>query len=138
MNNINFELDEIVDIKYLGNNTTIDIEVDGDHLFFADDILTHNSQFNREVLNKPIDEISEGNIGESWKKVKIADCLIAMAATAEERLQGVINMKGLKNRNGPKDFIINMKIIYELLRITDGKSNNNASTQKKKRKNDEE
>lgn len=80
------------------------------------------SQFNRTVLNKPIEEIDEGSIGESWKKVKIADALIAMGMTAEERLNGRINMKGVKNRNGPKDWIANMVIQYEYLKIIDQKS----------------
>lgn len=80
------------------------------------------SQLQRDVINKPIEEISEGNIGESWKKIKIADCVIVMSATPEERTQGVINTKGVKNRNGPKDWIINMRIAYELLKITDQKS----------------
>jgi replicative DNA helicase len=79
------------------------------------------SQFNRTVLNKPIEEVDEGSIGESWKKVKIADALIAMGMTAEERLNGIINMKGVKNRNGPKDWIANMQIQYEYLRIVDQK-----------------
>lgn len=80
------------------------------------------TQFNREVINKPIEEIHEGNIGESWKKMKIADCIIAMGMTPEERAQGVINMKGIKNRNGPKDWITSMGIIYEYLKIVDKKN----------------
>jgi len=36
-------LDEIVSIKKVGVMTTIDIEVDQDHLFYCNNILTHNS-----------------------------------------------------------------------------------------------
>ena len=36
-------LDEIVSIRKVGIRRTVDIEVDGDHLFFANGILTHNS-----------------------------------------------------------------------------------------------
>ena len=36
-------LDEIVSIKKIGSKTTVDIEVDGDHLFYCNGILTHNS-----------------------------------------------------------------------------------------------
>ena len=113
--------DEIVEIEEIDEMGLIDIEVDGDHLFFADDILTHNSQFQRSVLDKPIEEISEANIGESWKKVKIADGLIAMGMTALERQNGILNMKGVKNRNGVKDWIVNMEIEYQYLRIIDNK-----------------
>ncbi len=34
-------LDEIVSIKKIGREMTVDIEVDGDHLFYANGILTH-------------------------------------------------------------------------------------------------
>ena len=37
--------DEIVSIEELDDDYTIDIEVDGDHLFYANDILTHNSAY---------------------------------------------------------------------------------------------
>jgi len=118
MNNT-IELDEIVDIKYIGTDTTVDIEVDGDNLFYGNGILTHNSQMGRSALNIPINELDEGKIADSWKKIMIADGVIAMAYTAEERKNGRINMKGLKNRNGIKDFIIKLKIKYEILRISD-------------------
>ena len=36
-------LDEIVSIKKIGIRQTVDVEVDGDHLFFCNGILTHNS-----------------------------------------------------------------------------------------------
>ena len=36
-------LDKIVSIIPKGKMKTIDIEVDGDHLFFCNGILTHNS-----------------------------------------------------------------------------------------------
>lgn len=35
--------DEIISIEKIEIGKTIDIEVDGNHLFFANDILTHNS-----------------------------------------------------------------------------------------------
>ena len=36
-------LDEIVSIKKIGIRKTVDVEVDGDPLFFCNGILTHNS-----------------------------------------------------------------------------------------------
>ncbi len=35
--------DKIVSIECIGEMDTVDIEVSGDHLFYANDILTHNS-----------------------------------------------------------------------------------------------
>lgn len=40
-------LDEIVSIRKVGIKTTIDIEVDGDSLFYCNNILTHNSAAGR-------------------------------------------------------------------------------------------
>ena len=39
--------DKIVSIEEVEEGVTVDIEVDGDNLFFVNDILTHNSQLNR-------------------------------------------------------------------------------------------
>lgn len=80
------------------------------------------SQFNRGAMDIPIDELNEGKIADSWKKVMIADGVIAMALTPEERRNGKINMKGLKNRNGLKDFVIKMSIKYEILKIIDDRN----------------
>ncbi len=49
-------LDEIVSIKKIGIRKTIDIEVDGDHLFYCNGILTHNS------ASGDTNDISEENI----------------------------------------------------------------------------
>jgi intein/homing endonuclease len=40
-----FRLDEIAEIKEIGEGYSIDIEVDGNNLFLANGILTHNSGF---------------------------------------------------------------------------------------------
>lgn len=41
------KLDEIVSIVKRGIQKTVDITVDGDHLFFCNGILTHNSAAGR-------------------------------------------------------------------------------------------
>jgi len=113
------QIDEIINIEVLDEGETIDIEVDGDHLFFANSILTHNSQLNRGNLSLSIDELTEASIADSWKKIMIADVAVAMAATPEERMNGKINFKTLKNRNGQKDVIIPLRINYPCMRIDD-------------------
>ena len=112
-------IDEIIKIEEIEEGDTIDIEVDGDHLFYANDILTHNSQLNRNNLSLSIDELTEASIADSWKKIMIADVVIGMAATPEERLNGRINFKTLKNRSGQKDVILPMKVNYPCMRIDD-------------------
>jgi hypothetical protein len=52
MNDINLFDDEIISIEECGDEYTIDIMVDNTtHLFFANDILTHNSEFDSTDLS---------------------------------------------------------------------------------------
>jgi len=52
MNQINLFEDEIISIEECGEEYTIDIMVDSTtHLFFANDILTHNSEFDATDLS---------------------------------------------------------------------------------------
>lgn len=44
-------VDQIVSVKKIGIQETIDIEVSGNNLFFANDILTHNSGFSNSDLS---------------------------------------------------------------------------------------
>lgn len=111
--------DEIVSIEEVDEGITIDIQVTGDNLFFANEILTHNSQLNRGNLLVGIDELTEGFIADSWKKMSISDLLIGMAATPAERAAGRINFKTLKSRNGIKDQVIPLNVKYEQMTISD-------------------
>lgn len=111
--------DEIISIEEIDDCMTVDIEVDGDNLFFANNILTHNSQLSRGNLLVGIDELTEGFMADSWKKVGISDLLIGMAATTEERAAGRMNFKTLKSRNGIKDMIIPLNVVYQEMRIDD-------------------
>ncbi len=77
------------------------------------------TQLNRSNIGVSIDELTEGYLADSWRKMGIADALIALASTQEERAAGRINAKALKNRNGPKDVITPLRVVYEQLRITD-------------------
>ena len=77
------------------------------------------TQLNRSNLEVGIDQLTEGHLADSWKKMGTADTLIGMANTIEERAAGRINFKTLKNRNGQKDVIFPLNIIYEQLRIAD-------------------
>jgi hypothetical protein len=112
-------IDEIISIEEVESGDTIDIEVSGDHLFFANDILTHNSQLSRGNLLVSIEDLTEGFMADSWRKVSISDLIVGMAATPEERAANRINFKTLKSRNGIKDEIFPLKIEYEKMTISD-------------------
>lgn len=108
------QFDEIVSIKKIGKKQTIDIEVSGDHLFFANDILTHNS-----AINLPIEKVNESFIAESSKKMNTADNLIVIGGTQEQRQNGQLYAKSLKARLGQKDAIVPLAVDYRILRIVE-------------------
>jgi len=78
-------------------------------------------QLSREVAKNDmsVDDVNEGFVGESQKKYNIADFLMAAINTVQERANGIINFKVMKDREGSKDLIIPMKIDYPSLRIYD-------------------
>jgi hypothetical protein len=95
MNNIN-ELnlieDEIVSIEECGVINTIDIEVDSrNHLFFANDILTHNSGWEGT-------DLSITSIAESAGLLHTVDILFGIIANAEMKAKGEYFLKCLANR----------------------------------------
>ena len=79
------------------------------------------SQTNRSVSKESMtaEEVTEGVLADSFKKLMIADWMLALVNTPEERARGIINFKILKDREGQKDVIIPMKIEYPQLRIYD-------------------
>jgi len=94
-----FIIDEIVSIEFLGEDETIDIDVEGTHMFFANDIYTHNSALGNTVVT--LDSISE-----AFSKTFIADLVLTVARPME----GVDTNKGniliAKNRMGPDGFVM--------------------------------
>lgn len=84
-------LDEIISIKKIQPTKTIDITVSGDNLFFANDILTHNSGFNNS-------DIGLEDTSESFGLP--ATCDLMFALISNEELQGLnqVIVKQLKNR----------------------------------------
>lgn len=84
-------LDEIVSIKKIGEQETIDITVSGDNLFFANDILTHNSGMKSS-------DIDLTDTSESIGGPMTADLLLALISTPELEELNQIMVKQLKNR----------------------------------------
>jgi hypothetical protein len=86
-------LDEIVNIQKIGIRKTRDITVDGDHLFFTNDILTHNS------ASGDTNDISEENIQGGIAKIQSADNVLAFIPNSASRDSGIIRAKLLKTRD---------------------------------------
>lgn len=84
--------DEIVDIKFMGIQDTIDINVDNDRLFWANDILTHNSSVNEM-------EMDHSHISGGISKIQTADNVIAILATPAMKERGQYQFQFLKTRS---------------------------------------
>lgn len=84
-------LDEIVEIIEIGDEETIDIEVSGNRLFFANDILTHNSGYDNGDMDLT-------NTSESIGLPQTVDAMFALISTEDLESMGQIMIKQLKNR----------------------------------------
>lgn len=89
-------LDEIISIKKIGRRETVDITVSGDNLFFANDILTHNS-------GATTSEAEMTDTSDSFGIAFTADLLLALISTEELEQMNQILIKQLKNRYAPLD-----------------------------------
>ena len=86
---------KILKIEELDEREMIDIEVSGNHLFYANNILTHNSSSDVELTDT----------SESFGLPATADLMFALISTEELEGMGQIMVKQLKNRyNDPTIF----------------------------------
>lgn len=92
---IELEEDEIESIEFLGEEETIDICVEDTHMFFANDIYTHNSGFNVEYAD-------EQNIGKAIEVYQICDWMVLFTQSIPMYEKGECYAQLLKNRLGPK------------------------------------
>jgi len=84
-------LDEIISIEECGELETLDIEVSGNRLFYANNILTHNSGMDNSDLDLT-------HTSESMGAPATADLLLAIIATEELLALNQYLIKQLKNR----------------------------------------
>jgi hypothetical protein len=93
-------LKKILKIEELDEKELVDIEVSGNHLFYANNILTHNSSSDVELTDT----------SESFGLPATADLMFALISTEELEGLGQILVKQLKNRyNDPtiyKRFVV--------------------------------
>jgi hypothetical protein len=109
-----FEIDdEIVEIEYLGEQDTIDINVSGNRLFYANGILTHNSA-QEEV------EFNHAHISGGISKINTSDNFIGIYTSRAMRERGKYQLQLLKTRNsngvGQK---IDLDFDLNTLKVTD-------------------
>jgi len=92
--NVNdFILDEIESITFLGEDDTVDIEVDDTHMFFANDVYSHNSGAETEI-------ISGEQISEDYSKIMIGDFIFSVSRKIEDQVHKTARVFIIKNRFG--------------------------------------
>ncbi|MBC8427980.1 MAG: hypothetical protein H8D94_00755 [Candidatus Pelagibacter sp.] len=97
MHNLNpedFVMDEIVSIELVGDEDTIDITVEDTHMFFANDVYSHNSALDEDVIEAQ-------KISESYQKIMTADFVISLSRKVEDKIGNTGRFHVIKNRFGP-------------------------------------
>lgn len=115
--------DKIVEISYVGEHDTIDIDVDSaDHLFYANGILTHNSAVEES-------EFDHSHISGGISKINTADNVFGIFTSRSMRERGRYQLQIMKTRSsagvGQKvdlDFDINS------LKIADAQKSDDSDT----------
>jgi hypothetical protein len=85
-------VDAIETIEYVGERDTIDIEVAGNHLFYANDILTHNSGIQEQNFDA-------SHIAGGISKFNTVDNVMAIFTSPSLRERGEYEIQFLKTRS---------------------------------------
>lgn len=105
--------DEIIEIEYIGEQDTVDINTTGNRLFYANGILTHNSAV--EQL-----EFDHSHIAGGLSKIQTADNVVGIFTSQAMRERGRYQIQLMKTRSSNG---LNSKIEFEYnvnsLRISD-------------------
>ena len=106
-----FEIDEIESIELIGEEDTVDISVEDTHMFFANDIYTHNSSISAEV-------VTTDQMGGSIKKAQVGHVIITVAKTLQQKEMNLATIAITKSRLG-KDGVVfeNCKFNNEMMDI---------------------
>lgn len=115
---MNVKFDEIVSIEECDEEETLDIQVSGDNLFFANGILTHNCGVNNM-------ESDMTTVSESMGLPATADAMFDISQTEEDKELGIVRLGMMKNRFGPNFGKVALRVDWNTLDIYED-SNVNA------------
>jgi len=96
MHNLNpedFVMDEIVSIELVGEENTVDITVEDTHMFFVNDVYSHNSALEEDV-------IGADKVAEDYSKIMTADFVMSMSRKVEDKIANTGRFHVIKNRFG--------------------------------------
>lgn len=115
-------LDEILEIEYIGEKETMDIEVSGNRLFYANGILTHNSGYTETIAGME-------NMAGGMSKAHTADLIMHIHNTPQLRERGELEFQFIKTRNsGGVGSTVTMSYDTETLRIVDMPASGSGNT----------
>ena len=128
MHNLNpkeFAMDEIVSIELIGEKDTVDITVEDTHMFFANDVYSHNSALEDDVIGAE-------KISEDYSKIMTADFVVSLSRKLEDKVAGTGRIHVIKNRFGPDGitFPTKMNASNGKIDIYDSQSTDGKTTQK--------
>lgn len=87
------DMDEVISIEFIGFQPTMDIEVDSDdHLFYANNILTHNSAVQEQ-------DHDHSHIAGGISKIQTADNVISIYGSTAMKERGQYQVQFLKTRS---------------------------------------
>ncbi len=114
---MNVKFDEIVSIEECDEEETLDIQVSGDNLFFANGILTHNCGVNNM-------ESDMTTVSESMGLPATADAMFDISQTEEDKELGIVRLGMMKNRFGPNFGKVALRVDWNTLDIYEDSSVN--------------
>lgn len=97
--NESYEFSKIVSIKELDEQKTYDITLEDQHFLFANEIFTHNSGLNAEIVTME-------SISEAFNKCFVADLIFSLSRTPADRAANTGRIFIAKNRNGPDGIVL--------------------------------
>ena len=129
--NEQLELVEIESIELIGIQETIDIEVQGDHIFYANEVLTHNSSISSQF-------VLGDDIAHSLGKLQIADFVFSMSRKQQDKMSNTARFVVVKNRGGRDGNVYNAIVDFDIgsIQIFDNFTQNSIETRKKMDNND--
>lgn len=98
-----FIVDEIESIELIGDLDTIDITVEDTHMFFVNDIYSHNSSADSDI-------VTGDQIASSFAKIMVADFIISLSRKVTDKIAGTGRFFIIKNRFGPDGITLPSRI----------------------------
>ena len=93
LNPKDFVLDEIESIELIGDLPTLDITVEDTHMFYANDIYTHNSGLSEDIVRAE-------NVSDSYRKIMTADFILSASRNIQDKVNNTARCHVIKNRFG--------------------------------------